>query len=127
MVTVSKTENPSSIFKNRAIAGESIGEVLVATLISSLGLLMLALMISTASKMVTSSRSVMDNYIKDEVSIVTADSSSNTKNGSLTFRNGDKVRKLVKGVNNLNVSYYQITKVGDKAVTAYKKQIPPSS
>ena len=104
MVTVSKTENPSSIFKNRAIAGESIGEVLVATLISSLGLLMLALMISTASKMVTSSRSVMDNYIKDEVSIVTADSSSNTKNGSLTFRNGDKVRKLVKGVNNLNVS-----------------------
>ena len=127
MVTVSKTENPSSIFKNRAIAGESIGEVLVATLISSLGLLMLALMISTASKMVTSSRSVMDNYIKDEVSIVTADSSSNTKNGSLTFRNGDKQRELVKGVNNLNVSYYQITKVGDKAVTAYKKQIPPSS
>lgn len=53
--------------------GESIGEVLVALLISSLGLVLLASMISSASKMVTSSKSKIEQYIVRENVIVKQD------------------------------------------------------
>ena len=127
MVALSKTEKSSVICKNRSVAGESIGEVLVATLISSLGLLMLAMMISTASRMVTNSQSVMDNYIEDEMAIVIADSEKcRTENGTLKFTNSGIERTLVRSGEDLSVTYYQTRKVGGKAVTTYKKRISGS-
>lgn len=50
------------IQKLRSRAGESIGETLVALLISSLALVMLAGAISAAGNMVTRSRTAMEQY-----------------------------------------------------------------
>ena len=88
---------------------------------------MLAMMISTASRMVTNSQSVMDNYIEDEVAIVMADSGkSNTENGTLKFTISGTERELVRNGGALTVTYYQTRKVGGKAVTTYKKRISGS-
>ena len=46
--------------------GETIGETLIALLISALAMLMLAGAISSASNMLTRNRSSMDTYYKDE-------------------------------------------------------------
>ncbi|MBQ6346431.1 MAG: hypothetical protein IJI71_02600 [Clostridia bacterium] len=48
--------------KIRSISGESIGETLVALLISALALLMLAGAIGSASKIVTRNKTAMDEY-----------------------------------------------------------------
>lgn len=46
--------------------GESISEVLVALLISTLGLVMLATMITTSTKLVTRSEESMDQFVEAE-------------------------------------------------------------
>jgi len=48
--------------KIRSIAGETIGETLIALLISALALLMLAGAIGSASKIVTRNKTAMDEY-----------------------------------------------------------------
>lgn len=73
--------------------GESIGEVLVALLISSFGLVLLASMISSASKMVTNSKSKVEQYIKEENVIVKQDESKNHGDGTVTIKiNGNSVQ-----------------------------------
>jgi len=48
--------------KLRSCAGESIGETLIALLISALALLMLAGAVSSASKIVTRNKAAMEKY-----------------------------------------------------------------
>ncbi len=51
--------------KLKSSAGETISEVLIALLISSLGLVMLAGMITAASNAVTTSRKTLETYYND--------------------------------------------------------------
>ncbi|MBQ6479683.1 MAG: hypothetical protein IJI45_01065 [Anaerolineaceae bacterium] len=77
------------IDKLKHTCGETISEVLVALLISSLALVMLASMITSTSKMVTTSKSKMDEYY-----------TANTELESLTAASDPKAVK----VNDLTVS-----------------------
>lgn len=56
--------------KLREKAGESIGETLVALLISSLALLMLAGAISAASQVITRSKDKVDKYYEEDGNLV---------------------------------------------------------
>ena len=51
--------------KLRSTAGESIGETLVALLISALALVMLAGAVSSASNIITRSNDAMNDYYRD--------------------------------------------------------------
>ena len=73
--------------KLRSRAGESIGETLVALLISALALMMLAGAISAAMRVVTSSTDKMNEYYAADNQIVTAgtaDANQGTTNVQLT-------------------------------------------
>ena len=52
--------------KLKSSAGESIAEVLIALLISSLALMMLAGMINAASNTITTSRKILEDYYGDD-------------------------------------------------------------
>lgn len=74
--------------KNRVIkkltsqAGESIGETLVALLISALALVMLAGAVSAGMRVVTSSKEKMDGYYKVNNAVVARETSAPTINGT---------------------------------------------
>ena len=51
--------------KLKSRAGETISEVLIALLISSLGLVMLAAMITASARTITKSREVLETYYSD--------------------------------------------------------------
>lgn len=65
--------------------GESIFEVLVALLISSLALTMLAAMISSAASLVKKSEAVTTNYVLDGNRFATMDSGDADAEGKVTF------------------------------------------
>ena len=48
--------------KLRSRAGETLAETLVALLVSSIGLMMLASMINSSARLITKSRSVLSDY-----------------------------------------------------------------
>lgn len=54
--------------------GESIAEILIAILVSVLGIAMLAMMIQTSSKQILSSSKKIKEYVADEIKIVERDS-----------------------------------------------------
>lgn len=56
--------------------GDSIAEVLVALLISSLALVMLASMITTSSRMIAASRTKMQDYYEESSSLTSPDGAS---------------------------------------------------
>ncbi len=58
----------------RSRAGESIAEVLVALLIASLALLMLAGMINTSARLIARSRISVDNIVKEENALTARES-----------------------------------------------------
>ncbi len=66
--------------------GESIGEVLIALLISSVGLVMLAAMITTSVRMLKQSRSSLIDYVAAENTVV---EQSGGESGSITVKAGD--------------------------------------
>ena len=68
----------------RSKAGESITEVLVALMISALGLMLLAGMITASSNMITKSRDKITDYVAGEVSMIEKEGGSNV---SVAFQN----------------------------------------
>ncbi len=72
--------------KFRTEKGESIAEVLVALLISSVGLVMLAAMISSSVKMLQQSKTGLFDYVEAENSIV---EQSGGESGSIIIKSGD--------------------------------------
>ena len=95
--------------------GESIGEVLVALLISSIGLMMLAIMITAASKMVMKSKTVSDHYIVEENVLV--DQSTPAATGSIKLD-----EPLIDDASDtISVQYFVNTTLGKDAVVSYKK------
>ena len=67
-------------------AGESIGETLVALLIGSLALLMLAGAVSSAGRIVNTSKTAMEDYYAAESNMVAGSSLNVTVTGLGTYR-----------------------------------------
>ena len=115
----------------RSKKGESIAEVLVAVLLSAIGLTMLATMISATSKMVIRSRNLTKEYVEQNNQLVEKADTS-TRTGSVQVRRVDSTSpdgtpiKLY-GVPTANedysipVKYYVNSRVGNVEVTSYKK------
>ena len=73
----------SVIGKIKSQVGESIGEVLVALLISSIGLTLLAMMVSSSSRMVERSKSTVHEYVLQSNAL--EDQSETGTPGTLSF------------------------------------------
>ena len=98
--------------KLRIQAGETIAEVLVALLISSVALIMLASMISATSSMVTRSKTAMEAYYEANESLERR--SGSTKKIDITIKDaGETFSILIK-----DVPCFENTALG-KSVYAY--------
>ena len=77
----------------RSRAGESLTEVLVALLVSALGLMLLAGMINASSNMVIRSKDVISSYVGAETSMIEKQVGGETE--SITFKKtGESGQKL---------------------------------
>ena len=89
--------------KLKSSAGESIAEVLIALLISSLALMMLAGMINAASNTITTSRNILEKYYGTDAKV-----SSGT--ATITFAGGLSVQPSIQiykeNLGNTEVTYY---------------------
>ena len=76
----------SMIEKLKKHAGETIAEVLIALLISTIGLLMLATMISSSGNLISGSRTLLENYYSASAETVgTAQVTVNNKTADRTY------------------------------------------
>ena len=101
--------------KLKSHSGESIGETLVALLISALALVMLAAAVSAASGIVIRSRNKLDDYYKENETGVIGMTASG-ESGSITIKDGSGSIEDQSG----NVTYYKNDEFGKKTVIAYK-------
>lgn len=107
-------------------SGESITEVLVALLISSLGLLLLAGMITSTNRIVSRSKEATRNYIEQNNALVEQGTSSETETGTVSFYRGDSTKLTLTKLTyssdeTIGVTYYTNEQTGSTPVTAYKK------
>ena len=79
--------------------GDSIAEVLIALLISSLALVMLASMITSAANMIMKSKDTMTSYYSESTSL----DYPNKNNGSITVTIGDEKKDI-------SIKYYKTEK-----------------
>ena len=105
--------------------GESIGEVLVALLISSLALVMLASMITATTRIVTRSKKWTNNYVSAS-NVLIDQGSSNPGTGAVSLKvkvdGVDTVIKLVDDANkSIPVYYYTNSTISSTPVTVYRK------
>ena len=98
--------------KLRSRAGESIGETLVALLISSLALLMLAGAVSSAKNVVTTSKQAMTEYYEAGAKLA-----AHTKNDGDNYSSGS-ITITLNGVNYTG-TYYENARLGATPVIAY--------
>lgn len=110
----------SVIGKIEGQSGESIGEVLVALLISSIGLTLLAMMVSSSSRMVERSKSTVHDYVLQ--SNVLEDLSGDGTSGTLSF-SCDSTAKITDGPDDsIKIEYYTNEVIGSQKVISYKKK-----
>lgn len=100
--------------KLRSRAGESIGETLIALLISSLALLMLAGAISTTTRIVTHSNETMDNYYAADRNLANRSSGETM---SVTLSDGENTW-------NYSVNTYENATFATRRVIAYAPTEP---
>lgn len=109
--------------------GESIGETLIALLISALALVMLAGAVSTGMRIVTNSKEKMDAYYKVNNAMVAQAATAPTING--TTASGFSKGTLTVAVSNLMPSaaatipptgYWMNDTIGGVQVVSYRKQ-----
>ena len=107
--------------KLNSCRGESIGEVLVALLISALALVMLAGMISASSRMITKSKTELKEYYDANAALNSESSSGIDGAVSLKTSGGTNTSvKLVPGAEQISVQYFVNSK--DGRVVSYKKK-----
>lgn len=108
--------------KNKA--GESISEVLVALLVSVLGVMMLAAVITSATRTVKTTGDKTNEYVAAENALVQQGSSGST--GTVTLKNGSGTAVAIADPSkkNVNVYYYDLHDIYEGAsagkVVAYK-------
>lgn len=111
--------------KLKSEKGESIAEVLVALLVSMLGLVLLASMITTSVNIVTKSKENTKKYVVAENYLVnpTGTAPTGVSSGGGKVSSGDMT--LAPGVggsaNPISVNYYSNTVFGTRPIIAYKK------
>ncbi|MBQ1411393.1 MAG: hypothetical protein IIY94_08975 [Oscillospiraceae bacterium] len=108
-------------------SGESIAEVLVAVMLSAIGLTMLALMISATTRMVIRSKNITSDYVgsnnqlvekgdttlNGEVEVLFVDPISGVQHKRLTDESSEDYK--------IPVRYYINDNIGNVSVTSYKK------
>ena len=97
--------------------GESIGETLVALLISAVAIIMLAGAINTAMRVVIESRNKLDTYYSKNDGL--AAMSSGGKEGKVTITDGSSDDPLTIPVYDIN--YYENNDFASTPVISYKK------
>lgn len=103
--------------KLRSRSGESIAETLVALLISSLALIMLAEAMSASSGVIKKSRDKLGEYNTNEESMVKA--SGSVRTGTVTIKDASG-----NTLNSYSVNYYINSAFGKTPVVEYKHQNP---
>jgi hypothetical protein len=97
-------------------SGESIAEVLLSILVSALALLMLALMISSATNMIVTRRDRLEEYYEKNNDLTTLTGDKQT--GTLTL---DKPLTQEKTVT-YDIEYFENDTVGKTVVISYKEK-----
>ena len=118
----------SVIGKIKSQVGESIGEVLVALLISSIGLTLLAMMVSSSSRMVERSKSTLHEYVLQSNAL--EDQSETGTPGRLSFScdlsetdDSGSIKNITDDSSNpINIKYYINEVIGSQKVISYKKE-----
>ena len=108
-------------------SGESIAEVLVAVLLSAIGLTMLALMISATTRMVIRSKKITTDYVGSNNLLV--EKGDTTLNGKVEVLfvdpiSGEQHMRLTDESSEdykIPVCYYINDNIGNVSVTSYKK------
>ena len=103
----------------RSAKGESISEVLVALLISTLALIILVTMVQRSTLLVQNSARTMDNYIGAENNL--AEPNGDGTPGSVTVKRGGETILLYDGAESaIPVAYYENSTVSGAPVIAYR-------
>ena len=105
----------------RSFAGESLTETLAAMLISSLAIVMLAGMISSAVRMVTSSKELVKEYTAAENALVEHTGEGESGTVSLT-EGGAPVALSDNSGTSVNVTYYENSTASGITVYSYKAE-----
>lgn len=101
-------------------AGESIAETLIALLISTVALMMLAGMISTGTHLITRSRQTLRTYYSENNRLEQKeDGAAGSLRISLKFKEGDIPEDSTEAV------YYENTTIGRKSVMSYRADSAP--
>ena len=104
--------------KLRSRAGESISEVLIAMLVSALGLAMLAGVISTSVRIINNSKTTMKTFIQNENALEQRESSED--DGLLTVSvDGAPIKLTGESADKITVSYTNRS-IGRKTVVSYR-------
>ena len=104
--------------KLRSRAGESISEVLIAMLVSALGLAMLAGVISTSVRIINNSKTTMKTFIQNENALEQRESSE--YDGLLTVSvDGAPIKLTGESADKITVSYTNRS-IGRKTVVSYR-------
>ena len=113
----------ATVKRLRSTKGESISEVLIALLISTLGIMLLAGMINASANMITKSKDKIKDYVAKENGIV-AQSSSGAVTGQVAFVVGSgentQTIRLNESSDTVNVEYYENSEFGNNTVKSYK-------
>ena len=112
--------------KLKSQRGESIGEVLAALLISALGLVLLAAMITSATRMIDRSKTALESYTNQENLLATKTGDSGTVtvevivNGKLiSSRKLTEEEHLDDTTPYFQVEYFKAAPLGGKSVISY--------
>ena len=103
-------------------SGESIAELLISILISTLGIALLAIMIQTSSKQILSSSEKIKNYTASENKIVLRDfDEEGVETGQANFvDSNNKPYRFYRGSGLIEVKVYKMT-YGNKEIMAFGK------
>ena len=104
----------------RSKRGESLAEVLIATLLSAVAMVMLSSMIFTSNRIVTHSKEVTQKYVTENNRIV--EKKGTYREGSVSVVIGENVVKLTDGSSDyLKAWYYVNNSLSNVPVALYKK------
>ena len=104
----------------RSRSGESLTEVLVAVLISAVALVMLAMMVATASRLIQSSQKNMEEYRNSNQAL--ANQGDTTNVGTVRFQDGNGTGvEIAHGVGEVSVYYYENSEAfGNNEIVSYR-------
>ena len=114
----------TTTIKLKSQLGESIAEVLIALLISSLGMLLLASMIATSARLISKSKDRINQYVEAENNLV---EQTGGVSGTITINLTDSVGHTIKltdeiQVGKISATYYVADSVADRPIISYKKE-----